>query len=325
MSIIKFLSTEKLPTITATDLDGQQQTSDNGEFNCDNKWYRFEIVCGEGETVKFDDITINGESIEEQLYTGWAKAEDGEIRFIPFLNKPGRYQIWLHGNLGHYLASIKSKIKNGDYGKDLFEKYLFTVDHPMTFDFDVPESIRSFFYHAYGPEWWNKDDISLPYQILDFDINNQNELLSEGMKLPREPIFNKAKADHVGRKYKNDGYPLVPVEQIEHKAIAKLLKDLGYKEILNFMLNTIPAKSTLYMHTDENYNDKKAYTEVMQGCTQLYVILEGEPDKNFIKLGRAGIVPLDKPVIINNSQHPHCVVNASDRPRTTLLAYGTRN
>lgn len=324
MPTIKFLENKKLPKILCKDLYGNQIENSVGVFEVEEKWYHFIIHCKENEIIDFKDITIDGESIEEQLYTGWATSVNGEIRFIPFLNQPGKYEIWLHGNLGYYLASIKSKIKNGYYGKNLFDHYLFTVDYPINFDFDVPVSIKSFFNHGYGPEWWDKDSLSLPYKIIDFNITNHNELLTEGMSVPVENIFNKSKAKHIGRKYKNDGYPLIPVEDIEYKSIGKLLKNLGYKKILNFMINTIPGKSTLYMHTDEDY-EKKAYSEIMVGCSQLYVILEGDLKKNFLKLGRAGIVPFDKPVIINNNQHPHCLVNASDQQRTTLLAYGVRD
>lgn len=324
MSIIKFLANKKLPTIFCKDLYGNQIKSSTGIFEVEEKWYHFTINCKENEIIDFTDITINNESIEEQLYTGWATNINGEIRFIPFLNGAGKYEIWLHGNLGHYLASIKTKIKNGYYGKHLFDSHLLTVDYPIKFDFDVPVSIKSFFNHAYGPEWWEKDSLSLPYKSIDFSIENHHELLMEGMSMPKENIFCKSNVQHIGRKYKNDSYPLVSVEDIKYKSIGTLLKNLGYKKILNIMINTLPGKSSIYMHTDEDY-DKKAYRKIMLGCSQLYVILEGDPKKNFLKLGRAGIVPFDKPVLINNNQHPHCLVNASDQQRTTLLAYGIRD
>lgn len=325
MSKVEIVSTYPLKMIQYRNLDYLTDlVSNTNTFDIDENWYEI-IIPYQDRDVDIKEIKIDGESLKEILYTGYTTTKKGDIKFIPFLNEDGDFRIWLHGNLGVLLERTMDCIDNGDYGKNLFDYYLLTVERNLLREgHSFSPSVDGYLKLARGPFWWKKHSEKLPYMILDKEIRNKKEILDELQQLDSFKLFEKYTGVHT-KSYSNEGYPLIDVEDIEYPYTKELFKQLGYTKILNFCINTLHPNADIYIHRDQGFEDVEAYNKFIKGCQQLYIILDGDPQDNVFKLGCAGRVPTDKPIIVNNSLHAHCVVNYSDKPRTTLLAYGLRN
>ena len=59
----------------------------------------------------------------------------------------------------------------------------------------------------------------------------------------------------------------------------------------------------------------------MRGCKKLYWAVKAHEGVYF-KQGRSGILPLDKPLLLNTIEHAHSVIHEGDQVRTSILVYG---
>ena len=84
----------------------------------------------------------------------------------------------------------------------------------------------------------------------------------------------------------------------------------------------LQPNSVLPIHRDDfTYEDGKS---IIDGPTQLYCVLSGDPMGIKFKFKNAGLIDVSKPIFINNSRFVHSLVYTGDIPRGVLLAYGIR-
>ena len=107
-------------------LKGQSVSIIDDLVYCSNDWHLLKIPY-RGVKIEISDILINDVSVQHLLYTGWFENKQGK-KFQPATAvwEPGNFYFWFHSNLGFMKGEIFSQIYNGDYGTNLFEKYLFT-------------------------------------------------------------------------------------------------------------------------------------------------------------------------------------------------------
>lgn len=275
----------------------------------------------EGTKNEIHDILIDGESIEHLIYTGWFE-NNNQKKFQPAtcVWELGFFKIWIHPNLGFMKAEIFEQINNGDYGKNLFENYLLTEDFGTKIDRSFPSNLQKFFHHAYGPKWWKKDSQYLPYKILDFDVNSIN--LDDLQNYIKSKFIKKSEFNNILNSYvmkEITDYPVIPTETLENKSLQSIFELTGWTNVLNCSIQVMKGKSFIRLHRDDHV-DKKAKDHII-GCKKLYFGIDNHT-QTFFKLGKAGILPLEKPLMINTALHSHAVVNQSDNDRTIFLAYG---
>jgi hypothetical protein len=314
--------------INMVDLSGNQLTSESDYQG----WFKLSLRGIDESSVDILDIKINDQSVGYVLYTGFGITDSGEhLQPCTIFKKNLKFCIWLHTNLGELFHSLYSQIRNGDYGTNLFSKYLFTVDRAVTLDHSYPESIRTFFARATGPRWWHRDSDHLPYKVLDTEINQK--LYSSITKLEHhmqtecldgKPYVRKIKGVNCNWRQLNSPVltyeaDAMSMESIPVAYLQSLLYEIGYRKILSYSILELDPKSYIDIHVDDHYASKN-YKYIV-GAKKFYVSFNIQ-DKIYFKLGNAGMLPLNKPLLINTLTHVHSVVNDSNQIRKAFMVYG---
>jgi hypothetical protein len=295
----------------------------NQSFDTKSDWFLLKVPYN-GIKNEIIDIEINGHSIDYLKYTGWFENNKNE-KFQPAMAvwEPGNFKIWLHKNLGFLKHSLHTQILNGDFGKNLFEKYIFTCDYSIKIDGDYTQSIKSFFEYPFGPKWWKKDDANRPFIELNkniFETVDKQTLIDEVFKISKYQFQDKKNKDW--KKYwlkETTELPFVDVAQIQGQEIQKIINAVGYKSIINIQINTLCANSALDLHIDDN-TSRKAWPYI-KGCKQLHWTLS-EPENNYFKMAEQGIMPSNSPNLINAGVYTHSFINNSSNIRYSLSMFG---
>ena len=301
------------------------------DFNLDESfsllegWYELNIPYP-GQRTKIKDIKINNESIEEKLWAGiYIDGEGKKHQPTAYLcDEGGVMKIWIHTNLGVMFDRLLTEINGEDFGYNLDKKYLFTVDRPCILKHPFPESIKSFFAHGDGPHWWKKDTDYTPYKLLDIYTPPVEKILEEMDRISVQEI----KGPFGGLEIKTNSpgesdLPFLDMDWDKVPYMKELLVDkVGFKNILSISLFTLQPHKNLILHRDDEHYNRKKYP-IIRGCKKFYWPLTGDLANNYLKLGKAGMLPAkDKPYLINTLEHTHTAVNDSDEPRSVLAVYG---
>jgi hypothetical protein len=293
----------------------------NEILDIDDGWYLIKIPF-----LKFNnqirDIQINNESIGHLLYTGYFRNQQNRIiQPQTALIEDGHFEIWLHTDIGFYFKSIMSQVKNHDFGKNLFENYKLTVDRPCIIEGNYPESVKKFFKNSNGPVWWKNDSIRFPYKT----ITNENlkhidkKLLINELKKICAFCHNPYPGWTQWTFKEKTDLPEIQIKELNSSIIQNLIEEIGYKSIIDICLMKLESHNFIPIHRDD-MSKRKMY-EVSKGCKKFYWNLDHCEDVYF-KLGDAGVLPLENPLLINTNEHVHSVINNKDSERYVLIIHG---
>ena len=284
-------------------------------------WYELNIFYV-GTKIEIFDILINDISIKHILYTGYYIDTSGKIHqpATALWDKNGCFKIWLHTNIGTLFQRIFDSIRNGDYGKNLFDKYVFTVDRPIKISQHFDSDIQSFFATGDGPHWWIKNNDKTPYLPVNIKNIDREELLNE---LDKVLPYKVTKKDGRVRKGIKETYtpvlPFIEINSIKSNIVQNFLKQIGYKRIIDMGVQTLKPGKSIRIHRDDHY-DSDAYPFI-RGCKKFYWSIKN-PENVYFKLGKSGILPLEKPLLTNTIEHTHSVVHEGNKDRISILIYG---
>lgn len=323
MTKISIYSKEDIDEFDLIDLYGNTTTVVNTlDTELAEGWWEI-VVPFDGEQNEIYRIAINDVDIDHLLYTGFTENEAGE-RFSPgcAVWEPGVWKLWFHTNQGFWKHTVFSQVANGDYGLDLFEDYMFTVDRSTEIEdsYLYPGDVVDFFKYPFGPRWWKKDDITLPYKILDnpgFDEIDRNTLIDELKEIAEVKQENASGWWAWSLKDASD-FPTVPLDEFTGH-FRKLLDLVGYTSVIDFSLLTLESQNSIPIHVDDHVN-RDAWPAIA-GCKKFYWTLANKQG-NLFKLGEAGIVPTDQPLLVNSAMHTHSLINDTNNNRAVLIIYG---
>ena len=325
---LSIVSTEELQSFYLKDLNDKIFNIElDKEQNIPEGWYEL-VIPYVDKKVEISDISINGNSIKELIYTGFYTDGNDTVHqpASAVWDQNGYFSIWIHTQLGMLWQSICDQIRSGDFGTNLFEKYLFTVDKNISIKEDCfDNSLQSYFANGYGPRWWLKNDRFTPYKIID----NDNILKTDTSKLLLElkkclPYTQKdlsgVKGWHrYGLKNGPADLPFVEIADVPSNFVQEFIRKLGYKRIIDIAIQTLTPNTAVPIHRDDHYR-RKGY-QYTSGAKKFYWNLGSTKDIYF-KLGESGLLPLEKPMFINTVEHVHAVVNQSEEERTVIHMYG---
>jgi len=315
-------SNKKLQKFYLEDLQKQKHNvALDSEIALPDGWYELN-VCYVDTKINISDILINDISIKHILYTGYYIDGQGKIHqpATAVWDRNGCFKIWLHTNIGVLFQRTYDSIRNGDYGKNLFEKYVLTVDRPIEISHRFDSDIQSFFATGDGPNWWPKNNDKTPWLPVELQDINRDKLLEE---LDKVLPFEVTKKDGRTRKGLKETYmpalPFVEIDSLNSDLVKKFLKQIGYKRIIDMGVQTLQPGKSIRIHRDDHY-DSDAYPYI-RGCKKFYWTIKNS-ENVFFKLGKSGLLPLEKPLLTNTIEHTHSVVHQGHKPRITILIYG---
>ena len=325
MSEVKIIinSDHEIHSMHVIDSKNQKVEIKNGQtFDINYGWFELKIPYL-GVKNEFHKISLNDVDLNWLLYTGYFENSNGQ-KFQPACAvwEEGFFRIWLHTEVGYWRSSIINQIRNGDFGTNLFEKYMLTCDSPV-FGLDrniYGNDVVNFFEYNFGPTWWFKNDINRPYTVLNndtFSDIDKKKLEKEALELAKFHDVNDDGWETHDLKEKSD-LPLIDVNEFSGE-IKKVIDLIGYKSIIDVSLGYVRPKSHIRIHIDDHINRKS--WPYIAGCKKFYWVL-GNTENVYFKFHQAGLLPTESPLLINAGMHTHSVVNDSDITRPALLIYG---
>lgn len=283
-------------------------------------WYELNIFYVDRK-IEIKDISINDVSLREFIHTGYYVDGKGDIHQpgCALWDKGGCFKIWVHTEVGVMFQRISETIRNGDYGTNLFEKYMLTVDKPIKIKESWGEPYVSFFANGDGPRWWFNNDRFTPWKIADIPNIDKDVFLRELDQCL--PFFEKMKDGWTRKSLKKGAneLPFIPWEEISSSIVKDFFQKIGYKRIIDISLQTLSPNTSIKIHRDDHY--KRQMYPFIKGCKKFYWNIKHHENVYF-KLGKSGLLPLQHPLFINSIEHPHAVVNERTTERTVVLAYG---
>jgi hypothetical protein len=316
------ISTDKaLQKLYLLDINGRQHDIVlDKEHDLPHGWYELRIEYVDTK-VEITDIKINNSSISHMIYTGYYTDQNGQLHQpgTAVWDKGGYFSIWLHTEIGTMLQRMLETIKNGDYGKNLFENYVLTVDRPHYTKDHWPEHIKSFFRTSHGPQWWPMNHVDTPWMNCEIGRVDTAKLVND-LKTFCTYNFEPRPGWRISqKKNKVCDLPFIEIEDIESQTIKDFVLSIGYSRLIDISVNEIDPGVYIDIHRDDYYNFK-AYP-YLKGCKKFYWSCDGAEGVQF-KLGRSGCLPHHRPLLINTIEHPHAVINEGSNTRTTIMAYG---
>lgn len=275
------------------------------QFDLDRNWYKLNIPTHRTNIV---DITIAGQSIKHILNSG-AQVDE-------------HYYIWLHGDLDVLMERVFGCINQDDLLRwtKLNRKYLLTESWNHTAPDFVPYHVKNFFARGEGPYWWNyKDSDTVPYRVCDieFDTKKLSNSLTEDLTFQDKKFYGSARCKSLQAQ---PNLPLTPIEKIKNLYLREFLSMVGYKSLLQIQCVEMTPHSYIDIHRDDFANSSGL--PYIKGASQLYCVLQGDPNKFNLRFARAGNIDVSRPIFINNNAFVHSLYYSGNEKRTTLLVYG---
>jgi hypothetical protein len=274
-------------------------------FDLPDAWHKITIPL---PRTDIKDIRIGDESIKHCLNSG--------------ISTDNGYEIWLHGDPAQYFSRIAECIAQEDLlrFKNLKDKYLITESWNEQVDGDfIPTSVKQFFATGEGPHWYHKGDFhALPYVEHDSDVDTDIDL-DEDLQFTDTKFYGQGQCKSLQRQ---PVLPMIRVDQIKNEKLRHTMRQFGFTDILQMQYVELQPNSVLPIHKDDfTYEDGKS---IIDGPTQLYCVLSGDPKGIKFKFKNAGLIDVSRPIFINNCRFVHSLVYTGDIPRGVLLAYGIR-
>lgn len=334
--VIKINSSEPIESFILEDLSGNQTIAKNNQLvELDQDWHLLKVAYN-GTYNEIESIRIDDHDIRYLIYTGYVENTKSE-RFQPAtaLWEEGVYNLWIHPNVGIMTYHYINQISNGDFGTNLFDKYMLTVDRPIELKHDYPTSVKQFFNHGFGPKWWKKDS-QRPYKILndEFFENVDKQALATQIKEFSQHNFDRQLGNENQRfivhslkycvmdnakEWIDDPY-FYPLEDIEFLELKKLIEVVGFTSVLDVCLHEITATGFLNLHIDDP-KVRKSWPYI-NGCKRFFWVLDN-PDGSYLKLGEAGPLPMEHPMMVNTQCIAHSIVNDNEeKSRFAIIIEG---
>ena len=338
MMLVNIVANKPLQTFYLEDLhENKINFQLNTQFDLAEGWYKL-VIEYPGSKLKIEDIRWNDIDLSFNgiLYTGWFKQDTGEMHSPgTVLYTHGQYEIWLHTNTGLLYSELFESILMDDFGMDLFEKYMHTVDKPLNLIGEgYPSTVKGFFEHGYGPKWWRKDSIITPYKSLDSSVIagiNKNKVHKEmqGMceyitdskywafPAPGETI----KGGRVSART-SPYLPYTELDDVPGEELKKLCECIGLKRMLCITLQTQYPGEAFQPHVDTHKEMETKHN--MQGACSFVLDLSENSEGHYFKVAKAGLIPIEHGTFFNFN-YCHGTFNNSDVVRPLAILFGERD
>lgn len=346
---LRFNTTSKNPSINIT-IDGFNVESviSNNEViiwhNLSHGFHLIEITLINKQgyrPIVFTDASLDGVSFRQTLYTMYSDketrhqtttlTESDNVLCLPFINP-----------ISHWIASCAEKIPSRLYAKNLYSELAVYYPESVTIPKSFPQGLQDFFKYNLDfyvhPKKLLDDPYyqhRVPYALVDIKYNEAalyTELmanLSHLEKVARSPAQNQYnKFEREQANYWEVVDLILPQQDIaltveQYPELHKLINSLQLENIMYAFIGILRPGDYVYPHVDQ-YHDLGDAFSTYGGCRQLYIPVNFK-EGNLFKFANIGLVPLDKgPVLVNNDDFAHAVINSSTQNRFAIGVIGSR-
>ena len=294
--------------------------------------HQMSVSIIQGQRLDITDVQIDGASLRMLIYLSYV--DQGQQRMQPATVIWETDQIWRlpFGNpVSFWIELVYKKLNNGEFGKNLFDKYHFYYPDSVELDNTFPSVVQSFFKHNFDFVCVEKTTpvSKLPYhpvnliindekkQLAISEINCQREWIQEQEHFVAQSQYNKTEPNHNLSKewvrlYLINGKTVI--DPTKFPAVYDFVNSMGLTDIKLMYIGILPSGGYITPHKDRSisttYDNDLHYN--------LYVPLTWEPG-NYFKFNGTGIMCDSQPFLMNNLDYVHCLVNTSDSKQDRII------
>ena len=297
--------------------------------NLDMGIHQLSVQLINGTRINIDDVRINSASLRHTIYLSYIQTASGD-KLNPSTVLWDNSQKWIlpFGNpVSYWISLTTSKIQPGDWGKNLYEIYNIIYPSKIKIRSEFPQVVKDFFEHNFDfycksagsvnflPQCKSNLDISgYDIQALSDEIESNYQWFVENQRKVAQKYYNDREwPDNYANwlsvtiykdgKFVNDKLPL----------LQSFVKNLPINNIQTVFVGILEPGAAVAPHCDKSPN----HVPGKEGCNRLYIPLKWSP-KNYLKFASGGLIDSAVPYIINNTDHVHALINASDQNRIIL-------
>lgn len=316
-------------------------------------FYMLSIQLAKGEpdtNITITQATLDGISFRQTLYTMFGTNDAGEKYQSTLLNFDTKtLHLPFINPVASWIALTANKITSRLYTQKLYEELEVYFPESVILSDQYPKLIRDYFKYNLDFYVHPKKDLANPYcsttvpwskvegitydEVGLFDEIIENlEYLQSIARIPPQGDLNKIEFNSktvwsvVEAILPTENYSLETAFLLDHERMPKvysLFKSLNIEEILHGFIGVLPPGDFIVPHID-HYWGNESVVEKYPGCSQIYIPINFKPG-NYFKLTNIGLVPLDQgPVMVNNHNFSHSVVNDSNEYRFAIAIIGSK-
>jgi hypothetical protein len=274
--------------------------------------------------------TVDKQSLSKRQTTVLTSYDN--IVCLPFINP-----------IAQWIGTCSEKVPYNLIANGLYETYEVYYPKSITVPEKYPKIIQDFFAYDLGfhlhpkviDSYYNR---TVPFADINTEINYDEKLLTD------EFITNLEYLKSIARRPKQSAYtssnnPWTVVDAIINEStefnlntafkadqtklpnLYKFFKNLNIDRIVHSFVGILAPGEYITPHCD-TYQEFDNIPELI-GCSQIYIPINFKSG-NLFKFSNVGLVPLDGPVLINNHNFAHALINDSEEYRFGLGIVGTR-
>lgn len=297
------------------------------------------------DAISINDATLDGESLMYTLYMMYTDdSSTNSKRQTTILNeRDSTVHLPFINPISHWISFCAEKVPHDKLASRLYEEYEVYYPKPIKIPNSYPKIVQDFFEIDFGFHIHKKINdpyysTEVPYATIDLNFDFDESIISEELLRELEYLKSIARSPKQTA-YTNSKTPWKRIDLVtntkntfqladEFKADPTILphlynffQHLGIDNIAHAFLGILAPKEYIVPHCD-TYQEYSSIS-VLKGCSQLYIPINFKSG-NLFKIANVGLIPLDKPLLVNNHNFAHALINDSDEYRFALGIVGSK-
>jgi hypothetical protein len=301
------------------------------EKNIDFGIHQLSISLVQGARLEITNVKIDGASLRMLIYMSYLEQENNRIQPATTIWDPTQTWYLPFGNpVSFWISLVYKKITNGEFGKNLFDRYYFYYPDSIELDNTFPSIVRSFFKHNFDFVCIDRSTpiSQLPYYPINLPINSEKQKLALNEVINAQEWISQHKQDIAQSQYNSEEsntetewirQHLIQdsktiIDSTKFPAVYDFVDSLGISDIKSMFIGILPPGGYIAPHNDRKSNicdnDYLDYN--------LYIPLSWH-EGNYFKFNGAGTIKDGRPILMNNLDYVHCLVNNSNSKQDRII------
>jgi hypothetical protein len=308
----------------------------------------FRLLNPQNNNIRIETGSVDDVDFRQTLYMMFAVRNNQRIQTTTLTTEYDELNLPFGNPMSWWQSTCAEKIPNGYYAQGMYEHFEIYYPESIIISDKHPKLVQDFFkinmdFHVH-PKNLLQDpyyNTQVPYASLpkkiEFDeaalfeeLMLQLPYLKETSRVPSQHFYNKTSSpvrwltnDLIRPDSDPADYSLESKFSIDRSRVPilySIFEKLNLDIITHAFLGILGPKEFISIHMDD-YTDYK-FMNMYKGCSQIYIPINFKLG-NFFKLNKVGLLPTTEPILINNHNFSHALINDSDEYRFGLAIVGS--
>lgn len=326
------------------EIDDYTVSPDKITINCNLAFgvHLIKLKLDQGQLINITDVKVDGASVRMMLYMSYIETGTGN-KLQPATTLWENTQTWVlpFGNpISFWQSLVYNKLSNGDFGKNLEEKYYIYYPESIDIGNKFPMVVQSFFKHDFDFVCIPRSTpiSQLPYYPVNLtvdstllesavnEINLKRSWIVQHKHFVPQSIYSYTESptqttelDWIRLYLIKEKNP--EVDPADFPQLFKFINSLNLTDIKSMFIGILPVGGSIAPHKDRtgplpcDYNDHY----------YVYIPLVWA-NGNYFKINGAGVLRSNQPCMINHMDYVHSLINDSNEERIVVgIRVGAKN